>query len=711
MADQKTILLVEDEAIVALTEQAILRRGGYEVITVHTGETAVEAVDGHPEIDLVLMDINLGPGIDGTEAAQRILSRHDLPLVFLSSHTEPAVVRRTEGITSYGYIVKNTGETVLLASIKMAFRLYHARLRERQAAEELERYFSNSLDLLCIAAMDGRFVRLNPEWERVLGYPVDELLGRRFLDFVHPDDLQPTIAAIARLRSHQEIESFENRYRHRDGSYRWIEWRSRPIGSTIYAAARDVTERRRTEDELRLLDGRHRALLGAFPDLLFLLDREGTFLDYYAKDPTQLYVPPQEFLGRRIPEVLPAEHAAKAMGFLEEVFATGESRSYSYTIDLNGTTLVFEDRLVRCSDDEALSIIRDTTAWHRTTEALRARDNRLTLITEVSPVGIVISDRRERMIYHNERFVDLFGYTAEDVSDVERWFELAYPDPDARERVRADWSSAVEEARAQGGEIVPVETSVTCRDGTTREVEFRFKTTGEYNVVVFTDITARKRAERRAEDLLREKEVLLSESRHRVRNNMGVVRSLLSLEADSHKDIVCVGAFRRIAGNVQSMLTLDEQLHELEQYAELSLRAYLPPLVRQVVELHGGTRTVDITIEIEDIVLPTRVLSPLGIIVNELITNTMKHAFPGPQGGTIRISAERADALVSLIYSDDGVGMPATVDRNRSLGLVIIESLVEQIDGELVVERENGTRFTITFPDPGSRLDAAAADT
>ena len=711
MADQRTILLVEDEAIIALTEQAILRRAGYAVITAGTGEAAVEAVDEHPEIDLVLMDINLGPGIDGTEAAQRILAGHDLPLVFLSSHTEPAVVRRTEGITSYGYIVKNTGETVLFASIRMAFRLYEARQREREAAEELERYFSNSLDLLCISSMDGRFVRLNPQWERVLGYPVDELLGRRFLDFVHPDDLQPTIAAIARLRSHQEIESFENRYRHRDGSYRWIEWRSRPIDSTIYAAARDVTERRKSEDELRRLEGRHRALLGAFPDLLFLLDRQGTFLDYYAKDPAQLYVPPQEFLGRRIPEILRAEHAAKAMSALAEVFATGESRSYSYTLDLNGSTFVFEDRIVRCSDEEALSIIRDTTEWHRTTRALRESDERLRLITEVSPVGIVISDGRERMIYHNRRFVDLFGYTGEDVPDVERWFELAYPEPQERERIRAVWTNAVEHARAHGNEIVPVETSVTCRDGTFREVEFRFKTTGEYNVVVFTDITARKRAERRVEALLREKGLLLRESRHRVRNNMGLIRSLLSLHAGNVDNFACMDALRRVAGSVQSMVTLDEQLHEIDQYAELSIREYLPPLIRQIVELYADTRPVEAVMEIEDFVLPTQVLSPVGIIVNELITNTMKHA--RPEGGvpTIRVAVGREDETVRLIYSDDGVGMPETVDRNGSLGLVIIGSLVEQIGGELVVERENGARFTIKFPDPGSRLDAAAPDT
>jgi PAS domain S-box-containing protein len=121
----------------------------------------------------------------------------------------------------------------------------------RAKTEELERYFSQSLDLLCLASTDGRFLRLNPEWERTLGYSIGELENRAFLDFVHPDDLAATREAVSRLSDQETILNFENRYRHQDGSYRWIEWRSIPQGNLIYAAARDVTERKRTEQELR----------------------------------------------------------------------------------------------------------------------------------------------------------------------------------------------------------------------------------------------------------------------------------------------------------------------------------------------------------------------------------------------------------------------------------------------------------------------------
>lgn len=129
----KTILLVEDEALISLAEAAMLRRNGYAVVCAASGEDAIQAAR-HPDVDLVLMDIDLGRGsMDGTQAAQAILRERQLPIVFLSSHIEPGIVEKTEAITSYGYVVKNSGETVLLASIRMAFRLHDAHSSRKEA--------------------------------------------------------------------------------------------------------------------------------------------------------------------------------------------------------------------------------------------------------------------------------------------------------------------------------------------------------------------------------------------------------------------------------------------------------------------------------------------------------------------------------------------------------------------------------------------------
>jgi PAS domain S-box-containing protein len=123
----------------------------------------------------------------------------------------------------------------------------------KRVEEELDRFFSLSLDLFCIAKLDGYFVRLNPAWERVLGIPRDELLARPWLDFVHPDDLDATRNAGSTLVDGVEVIAFENRYRCADGSYKWLQWVSAPVRSLglIYAVARDVTDNKRAEEELR----------------------------------------------------------------------------------------------------------------------------------------------------------------------------------------------------------------------------------------------------------------------------------------------------------------------------------------------------------------------------------------------------------------------------------------------------------------------------
>jgi PAS domain S-box-containing protein len=129
----------------------------------------------------------------------------------------------------------------------------------RRRSEELENFFNNSLDLLCIADKEGRFVRLNSEWEKLLGYPLDELIGRKYLELVHPDDVAATAQTMQNLAQGEPIDFFENRYLHKNGQWLWIEWKSISVGEKVYAAARDVTQRRQSEEQLRELNHRLQA--------------------------------------------------------------------------------------------------------------------------------------------------------------------------------------------------------------------------------------------------------------------------------------------------------------------------------------------------------------------------------------------------------------------------------------------------------------------
>ncbi|NDL67477.1 sensor domain-containing diguanylate cyclase/phosphohydrolase [Anaerotalea alkaliphila] len=139
-------------------------------------------------------------------------------------------------------------------------------------ALELERFFEVNLDLLCIAEMDGRFRKLNREWENVLGYGMEELAGMSFMELVHPQDVEATLGAVSSLKEGEEILNFVNRYRCKDGSYRHIEWRSHPHGNLIYAAARDITERKAVEDALRRSEEKYRFLTEYASDVIWILN-------------------------------------------------------------------------------------------------------------------------------------------------------------------------------------------------------------------------------------------------------------------------------------------------------------------------------------------------------------------------------------------------------------------------------------------------------
>ena len=180
----KTILLVEDEIIIAMMEIKQLEKEGYLVIHAANGEEAIDIVSKTP-IDLILMDIDLGKGMDGTETAKEILRTHNLPIVFLSSRTEKDIVQKTEVITSYGYIMKNSGITVLDASIKMAFKLHEANKRTQREKEQLRTILHSIGDAVIATDTEGLIVRMNPVAEYITGWKFSEVEGKPLQEIFH----------------------------------------------------------------------------------------------------------------------------------------------------------------------------------------------------------------------------------------------------------------------------------------------------------------------------------------------------------------------------------------------------------------------------------------------------------------------------------------------------------------------------------------------
>jgi PAS domain S-box-containing protein len=203
-----------------------------------------------PESIPAVLDVPSVPMFDWRQLKRWNLSESALPKGSI-------VVNREFTLWDLKYYIIGALAFIIAQSFLIAGLLVQMRRKRsaeeslRQRTEELDQFFDLSLELLCIANLDGYFLRLNPAWERSLGYSREELLAKRFLDFVHPDDSDRTQKAISSLASQQKVIHFENRYRCKDGTYRWLEWTSAPAGNLIYSAARDVTERLQEEVEAR----------------------------------------------------------------------------------------------------------------------------------------------------------------------------------------------------------------------------------------------------------------------------------------------------------------------------------------------------------------------------------------------------------------------------------------------------------------------------
>lgn len=242
---------------------------------------------------------------------------------------------------------------------------------------ELERFFNVALDLLCIADTEGSFIRVNKAWEEILGYSSEELEQRKFLDFVHPEDLDATVEVMAELEKQEQVINFVNRYRSKDGSYRYIEWRSYPHGKMIYAAARDITERIEAEKKMRENEARSMALVEAIPDMLFRYDREGRYLDAQVKDANMLHPATREIykegnlIGLYAKDVLPASTSDLIIKMIDKAIESGELQVAEYNYTCGEEIQHFEARLVATENREVVSIVRDITEQKRNEEELK----------------------------------------------------------------------------------------------------------------------------------------------------------------------------------------------------------------------------------------------------------------------------------------------------------------------------------------------------
>lgn len=222
-------------------------------------------------------------------------------------------------------------------------------------------------------------------------------------------------------------------------------------------------------------------------------------------------------------------------------------------------------------------------------------------------------------------------------------------------------------------------------------------------VFVDTDITSGKLLQKQIEESLKEKEVLLKEIHHRVKNNLQIIISLLNLQSGYIKDETTLKAVQDGQNRVRSMALVHEKFYQAEELSEIDFGEYVEKLTQYIYQSYGDkTDRVKMIIESDHVGLDMDTAMPSGLLVNEIVSNAYKYAFPGDARGEIRISIRKQDGKIIYRIADNGVGLPPEInlEQSESLGMQLIQALTAQLDGELSVSREKGTEFKISFAYP-----------
>ncbi|MEA2052148.1 MAG: PAS domain S-box protein, partial [Euryarchaeota archaeon] len=368
---------------------------------------------------------------------------------------------------------------------------------------------------------------------------------------------------------------------------------------------------------------------------------------------------------------------------------------YEYTIltkDGEERLIVFHNTVIRDKNSQTVGVLfsgEDITERKQAEDEVKESRVFLAAVIENIPDPIYIKDRKFRFAEVNKAFLDQHKVAKEEIIGTTRFRET-----DA-EIFKTGRKLDIPEQRYRDAEGNQHRTHIKKVPLTDESGEIT------HVLTISRDITERKRAEEQIKASLREKEVLLKEIHHRVKNNMQVIISLLNLQSKHVKDKYDLEIFKDSQNRIKSMALIHDKLYQSKDLASIDFAEYIENLASHLFNTYSvSSPAIKLVADIKDVPLDINTAIPCGLIINELISNSLKYAFPDGQEGEIRIKLYASkDDTFTLIVCDNGIGLPEDLDfRNtESMGLQVVVALVEQLKGTIALDRSEGTAFKIVF--------------
>ncbi len=634
--------------------------------------------------------------------------RPDNRLLWLQECAFPIFDKKSKVYRVAGIVAEITTSKHLEAERRCIEQAWH------QSANHFRQIFELAPNGIALLDLQGRFIQVNAAFAQLVGYTPEELQHRQHLDILHPGDVNQLLAANEALLTRKvSISQRQIRYIHRSGQVVHVLFQAALLTDEAGQPTQflnqviDISARVEAEIALKESEERFRQFFEWSPIAKAMTQVDGTYLQINAAFTETLGYTLEDLKGKTVLDITHPDDIAAALESTRRLLA-GEvlhcEQEQRY-IHKNGQIVytLLRLTLVRTAQGDPsyfLSQILDITERKQAEAALCQSKLSLWGIFEQSALGISMIDSQGRYLKVNPAFAEILGYSAAELIN-KSFCDLTHPSD-----IEEEWQLFQEVLKSQrdryhlekryihrSGKVVWCRLAVSAvRDPEGKNL---------FIIGISEDITEAKQAALQIQAALQEKEILLREIHHRAKNNLQIISSLLRLQADQIKSRKYARVFKDASSRIQAMSLIHEGLSQSNNLAAVDLKQYLHNLISNLFHSYGvNPKSIRASICAEGIHLNLDEAVLCGLIINELVTNSLKYAFPKGRSGRVDVHFKQTPTHTQLRVSDNGIGLPHNFDfkETQSLGLQLVAALTEQLQGKIELRNKLGTTFIITFP-------------